>query len=198
MATPHNNKKHALLYPALICWPSGVQDHMFQNSKLVVERLPMFYQPMLRVCMFYTPTKLQKSPEPVDPHNIPGTGATAILWNGCWGGTTRSRPLGRMPRRAPGRTWTGRGLAHLRSKTTSNPEPGPTLRCKKQHNIWAGCTCQRLCFRLCSRTLFDLRNRQPEKLQSNTYPCTHPFLAPTGCGECGQQQQGLLCQLVAL
>ena len=41
MAEPHNNKKHALLYPALICWPAGVQDNLFQSSRLVVDRLGM-------------------------------------------------------------------------------------------------------------------------------------------------------------
>ena len=37
MAEPHNNKKHALLYPALVCW-SG-DENLFQTSKLVVDRL---------------------------------------------------------------------------------------------------------------------------------------------------------------
>ncbi|CAE7234450.1 unnamed protein product [Symbiodinium sp. CCMP2592] len=38
MGEPHNNKKHALLYPALVCWPAGTSDNIFESSKLVIDR----------------------------------------------------------------------------------------------------------------------------------------------------------------
>ena len=38
MDEPHFNKKQALLYPGLVCWPDGVSDHIFSESKLVVDR----------------------------------------------------------------------------------------------------------------------------------------------------------------
>ncbi|CAE7938743.1 unnamed protein product, partial [Symbiodinium necroappetens] len=38
MGEPHNNKKHALLYPAMVCWASGTSENIFQTSKLVVDR----------------------------------------------------------------------------------------------------------------------------------------------------------------
>ena len=39
MGEPHNNKKHALLYPALVCWPAGTSESIFNVSKLIVDRL---------------------------------------------------------------------------------------------------------------------------------------------------------------
>ncbi|CAE6940362.1 unnamed protein product [Symbiodinium sp. CCMP2456] len=38
MGEPHNNKRHALLYPALVCWASGGSENIFETSKLVVDR----------------------------------------------------------------------------------------------------------------------------------------------------------------
>ena len=38
MDEPHFNKKQALLYPGLVCWSNGVSEHIFSESKLVVDR----------------------------------------------------------------------------------------------------------------------------------------------------------------
>lgn len=145
MGEPHNNKRHALLYPALVCWASGGSENIFETSKLVVDRLG-------DVCTRYCFNEFDTNhcPSARTPlcvylclsllslslcrallcgqffYRILGfwSGATASQWSGCWNGTIRSRPSARVPRRAPGRTWTGWTCFSSR-----NPKSNPiTLR----------------------------------------------------------------------
>ena len=120
MGEPHSNKKHALLYPALVCWPAGTSENLFEGSKLVVDRLAVILQFSVNTLQSLSFTLHSLSPLSLlsYSHSLSyfvfgrcfWSGATASQWSGCWSGTTRSRPSVRTPRRAPGKTLTGRSF----------------------------------------------------------------------------------------